>query len=59
MRTAFFLSLALVTPAIAQETTFPATLKGHAVLPALLLLAPPADAPRDAWVSGKFTTGGR
>jgi len=52
-------SLVLACPAFAQETTFPATLAGHAVLPALSLIAPPADAPRDAWVSGKFTTGGR
>ncbi len=33
----------------------PATLAGHAWLPALSLIAPPADAPRDAWISGKFT----
>ena len=56
---AIFAILVLAAPALAQETTFPATLKGHAVLPALSLIAPPADAPRDAWVSGKFTTGGR
>lgn len=31
------------------------TLAGHAFLPALTLITPPADAPRDAWVSGKFT----
>jgi len=60
MRTpAIVLCFALATPAVAQETTFPATLKGHAFLPALSLVTPPADAPRDAWVSGKFTTGGR
>ena len=53
------LCLALATPALAQETSFPATLKGQAFLPALSLITPPADAPRDAWVSGKFTTGGR
>ncbi|MGL6211812.1 MAG: esterase-like activity of phytase family protein, partial [Paracoccaceae bacterium] len=53
------LCLALAMPALAQETTFPATLKGHAFLPALSLIAPPSDAPQDAWVSGKFTTGGR
>ncbi|MEM5471750.1 esterase-like activity of phytase family protein [Hoeflea sp. AS60] len=46
--------LALAAPAAAQET-FPATLAGHAYLPALSLVAPPADAPRDAWISGKFT----
>lgn len=41
-------------PAAAEET-FKATLAGHAVLPALTLIAPPADAPRDALISGKFT----
>ncbi|MGL4320523.1 MAG: esterase-like activity of phytase family protein, partial [Paracoccaceae bacterium] len=41
--------------AFAQETAFPATLKGHAVIPAMSLIAPPADAPADARVSGKFT----
>ncbi|WP_126975742.1 esterase-like activity of phytase family protein [Frigidibacter oleivorans] len=44
-----------LSAAKAQETTFPATLAGHAVLPALSLIAPPADAPQDAWISGKFT----
>jgi hypothetical protein len=37
------------------ETAFPATLAGHAALPAFSLIAPPADAPRDLWISGKFT----
>ena len=37
------------------EENFRAKLAGHAVLPAMTLVAPPADAPRDAWVSGKFT----
>ncbi|MBN9886163.1 esterase-like activity of phytase family protein [Salipiger abyssi] len=45
-------------PALAEEV-FPATLAGHAYLPALSLVEPPADAPRDAWVSGKFTGGAR
>lgn len=38
-----------------EEPGFPAELAGHAVLPALSLTVPPADAPRDLWVSGKFT----
>jgi hypothetical protein len=38
----------------AADQRFPATLAGHAVIPALSLLAPPADAPAEAWVSGKF-----
>jgi hypothetical protein len=52
-----FLAPALIAcaPAWAQETRFPATLAGHAVLPAFTLTTPPADAPQDAWVSGKFT----
>lgn len=33
----------------------PAVLAGHAVIPAMSMLAPPADAPRGAWISGKFT----
>lgn len=45
---------ALATPTLAEEV-FPATLAGHAFLPALSLVAPPADAPRDLWISGKFT----
>ena len=48
----------LADPAVAQET-FDATLAGHAYLPALSLVAPPADAPKDAWISGKFTGGAR
>jgi hypothetical protein len=49
-------ALALLTAAPAcADTAFPARLAGHAVLPALSLIVPPADAPRDAWVSGKFT----
>lgn len=47
-------ALALAAPAFAEQT-FPATLAGHAYLPAFTLVAPPADAPRDAWISGKFT----
>ncbi|WP_132996798.1 esterase-like activity of phytase family protein [Sulfitobacter pontiacus] len=48
----------LAAPAVAQET-FDAALAGHAYLPALSLVAPPADAPKDAWISGKFTGGAR
>jgi hypothetical protein len=39
----------------AGGTVFPATLAGHALIPAMTMIAPPADAPQDAWVSGKFT----
>jgi hypothetical protein len=41
-------------PALA-ETRFPATLAGHAVLPPLTFVVPPEGAPRDFWISGKFT----
>ena len=51
---AFFAVAAAASP-VSAETLFPATLAGHAYLPALTLTPPPADAPRDAWVSGKFT----
>jgi len=44
----------LSTPVLAQ-TVFPATLAGHAFLPAMTMVAPPADAPHDLLVSGKFT----
>ena len=47
-------AVALAAPVSAAET-MPATLAGHAFLPALSLVAPPADAPRDAWIAGKFT----
>ena len=40
-------------PASADQA-FPARLAGHAFIPALSLIVPPADAPIDAWVSGKF-----
>jgi hypothetical protein len=52
-----YLPLALcltAAPVVAQET-FPATLAGHAYLPAFSLMAPPADAP----ISGKFTGSAR
>jgi hypothetical protein len=43
-----------VTAAHADEAR-PARLLGHAFVPALSLIAPPGDAPRDAWIAGKFT----
>ena len=47
-------TIAMTSSAMAEEI-FTAKLAGHAYLPALTLITPPADAPRDAWVSGKFT----
>ena len=41
------------------QTAYPATLAGHAVLPAKTFIAAPKDAPADLQVSGKFTTGQR
>jgi hypothetical protein len=41
------------------QTAFPATLSGHAILPAQTMIAAPKDAPADLQVSGKFTTGQR
>lgn len=40
---------------LAAEDVLTAKLIGHAYFPALTLVAPPKDAPQDAWVSGKFT----
>jgi hypothetical protein len=38
------------------QTAYPATLSGHAVLPAQSFVPAPKDAPADLQVSGKFTT---
>lgn len=48
----------LGAPVSAQQAS-PATLAGHAVLPAASFIAAPNDAPADLQVSGKFTTGAR
>lgn len=45
---------ALIAPAQA-ETQFPATLAGHAFIPAATFVPAPADAPKDAAMPGKFT----
>lgn len=55
MRRILIPALIACTPAVAQETTFPATLAGHALIPAASFVPAPADAPADARVSGKFT----
>ena len=51
-------AVALTLPALADQM-YPATLAGHAVLPAATFIDVPADAPADLRVSGKFTTGTR
>ncbi|PZP92829.1 MAG: glycerophosphodiester phosphodiesterase [Variovorax paradoxus] len=50
---------ATLSPAAYAQQAYPATLAGHAVLPALTLIAPPADAPADLRMAGKFTTAQR
>lgn len=57
----FILAAALcgtALPAFADQS-FPATLAGHAVLPAESFIQAPADAPDDLKISGKYTTGRR
>lgn len=46
-------SMVLAAGAAAQPK-YPAVLDGHAVLPALTLVAPPADAPPDLALSGRY-----
>lgn len=48
-------ALLATTATVRAEDVRPATLAGFATIPALTLETPPADAPRDSWVSGKFT----
>ena len=50
--------LATCLPAFAQNA-YPATLAGHAFIPAATFIPAPADAPKDLLFSGKFTTGQR
>ena len=61
-RTALLLATVLSVPfagAAHAEDLYPATLAGHAIIPAMTLIAPPADAPKDAMISGKFTGSAR
>ncbi|WP_341888159.1 esterase-like activity of phytase family protein [Variovorax sp. YR752] len=53
------LATAFACGGAAAQTAFPATLAGHAVLPAQSFVAAPKDAPADLQASGKFTTGKR
>ncbi|MGM9425340.1 esterase-like activity of phytase family protein [Hydrogenophaga sp. MI9] len=53
------IALALGACSVQAQTAYPATLAGHAVLPAKTFIAAPKDAPADLRVSGKFTTGQR
>lgn len=56
MRAALLCCAAVIGLAAAAhaDQRFEATLAGHAILPAFTMALPPADAPRDALVSGKF-----
>lgn len=48
-------AIALILTAQAQaQTKFPATLEGHAVLPAMTLVPAPADAPQELQISGRY-----
>lgn len=50
---------ALLCASASAQQASPATLAGHAVLPAASFIPAPKDAPADLQVSGKFTTGTR
>lgn len=49
----------LLAAPLHAQTAFPATLAGHALLPAQSFIAAPKDAPQDLKNAGKFTTGKR
>lgn len=50
-------SLTLLPGLATAQEMVPATLAGHAAMPAFTFSAPPADAPAEAWISGRFTDG--
>ncbi len=57
MRTYPFLAATAVVVLAAQaaaQTKYPAVLEGHAVLPAMTLVPPPADAPQELQISGRY-----
>ena len=47
-------ALTLFATGAASQTRFPALLEGHAILPAMTLVPPPADAPVELQISGRF-----
>lgn len=53
------LAAALLTAPLHAQTAYPATLAGHALLPAQSFIAAPGDAPQDLQSAGKFTSGKR
>jgi hypothetical protein len=46
-------SLLLALPGFAQ-TKYPATLASHAILPAMTMVSPPGDAPKELQISGRY-----
>jgi hypothetical protein len=44
----------ILTGQVQAQTKFPAVLEGHAILPAMTLIPPPADAPQELQISGRF-----
>ncbi len=59
LSTAIALASTLVALPLQAQTAFPATLAGHAVMPARSFITAPKDASDDLKNSGKFTTGKR
>ena len=59
LTTLLALAAASLNPSAQAQTAYPATLAGHALLPAMTVIPAPKDAPADLRVSGKFTTGQR
>jgi len=53
------LAAALLAAPLHAQTAYPATLAGHALLPAQSFIAAPRNAPQDLQNAGKFTTGKR
>ena len=58
-RLAFSLVAAAAASCAFAQAEFPATLAGHAVLPAMSVMPAPKDAPADLQTSGKFSNGKR
>jgi len=59
LNTLFGAALACLAFSAQAQQAYPATLVGHALLPAQSFVPAPADAPADLRASGKFTTGKR
>jgi len=57
LKRAFLLSIFAGASTVSAQEMVPATLAGHAALPAFSFSAPPADAPQETWISGRFTSG--